>query len=173
MVPSLKYLYIQMGFFLIYLIIMPLSSVTFALSKDYQEKMFISADSSLYNYKTSMTIYEGHVKVDQGTSHLIADRLMTKNNSQHQIQEAIAYGFSELAHYWTLSKIDEPELHAKAKIIKLYPILSNLILEKNVVVTQGENSFQGELILYNSKDGTITVPPSVNGRAVLVYHPDK
>jgi lipopolysaccharide export system protein LptA len=155
------------------ILLLNLSLPALALSKDAQEKMFIRADATLYNYKTGITIYEGHVQVDQGSSHLTADRLMTKNNMRHQIQEAIAYGLKELAHYWTLSSLEDPELHAKAKIIKLYPILSNLVLEKNVVVTQGENSFQGELILYNSKDGTITVPASVNGRAVLVYHPDK
>jgi lipopolysaccharide export system protein LptA len=144
----------------------------FALHEDKKEKVYIVADSTIYNYKTGIRIFEGNVKVDQGTTHLTADRLVTKNNSDHNIQEAIAYGLGQLAHYWTLPKIGEPEIHAHAKVIKFYPIESNVVLEQSVVVTQGENNFQGELILYNGGDQTITVPASKNGRAVLVYNPD-
>lgn len=145
----------------------------FALPEDNKEKVYIVADSTIYNYKTGVNIFEGNVKVDQGTTHITADKLITKNNHQHKIQEAIAYGINTVAHYWTLQKIDEPEIHAYAKIIKFYPIESNVTLEQNVVVSQGKNNFQGELILYNRGDQTITVPASKNARAVLVYNPDE
>ena len=146
--------------------------LTFALSGDNTEKIYIVADSTLYNYKTGTNTFEGNVKVDQGTTHITADRLITKNNSQHKIQEAIAYGIQQPAHYWTLPKLNDPEMHAHAMIIKFYPIASNVTLEQKVTITQGENSFQGELILYNMQDQTITVPASKEGRAVLVYNPD-
>lgn len=145
----------------------------FALQGDNKVKVFIEADSYLFNYKNGVNMYEGHVKVDQGTTHITADRLITKNDNHHKIQEATAYGLQELAHYWTLPKIGEPEIHARAKIIKFYPIESNITLEQDVLVTQGENSFQGQLIHYNSNDQTIAVPASQNGRAVVVYDPDK
>lgn len=146
---------------------------TYALPTDKQQKVHIVADSTNYNYKTGVNVFEGHVKVDQGTTHITAQKLVTKNNSQHKIQEAIAYGLDGLAHYWTLAKIGEPNIHAKAKIIKFYPQQSNVTLERNVIVTQGENHFHGEIILYNREDQTITVPASPSGRAVLVYNPDK
>lgn len=149
------------------------SLFAFALPEDNKEKVYIVADSTIYNYKTGNNIFEGHVKVDQGTTHITADRLVTKNNKQRKIQEAIAYGLQDLAHYWTLPKAGDPEVHAHAKVIKFYPIESNITLEQNVTVTQGENSFQGELILYNRNDQTITVPAAQNGRAVLVYNPNK
>ena len=145
----------------------------FALDTDRNQKVNIVADSGVYNYKTGVNIYEGHVKVDQGTTHITADRLITKKNPQHKIQEAIAYGLEGKAHYWTLPNQQEPEIHAWAKIIKFYPIESNATLEQAVFVKQGENSFQGELINYNSKEQTISVPASKNARAVLVYNPDK
>jgi lipopolysaccharide export system protein LptA len=149
----------------------PLSSL--ALDSDRKEKVNVEADSVVYNYKTGVDVYEGHVKVKQGTSHITADKLITKSNNQHQIQEATAFGLQELAHYWTVPKIGDPEVHAEAKIIKFYPLESNVTLEQNVYATQGENSFQGELIHYNSKDQTITVPAAKNGRAVIVYNPEK
>ncbi len=154
-------------------ILASLPALIFALPEDKQARIFIVADSTIYNYKTGINTFTGNVKIDQGTTHITADKLVTKNNTQHKIQEAIAYGLNEPAHYWTLQKVGDPEIHAHAMIIKFFPIVSNVTLEKNVTITQGENSFQGQLILYNMQDQTITVPASQNGRAVLVYNPDK
>jgi lipopolysaccharide transport protein LptA len=69
--------------------------------------------------------------------------------------------------------LNEPEIHARARIIKYYPVESNVTLEQEVLVTQGENSFRGQLIHYNGNEQTITVPANKGGRAVLVYNPDK
>lgn len=152
------------------LIAYPLSCL--ALEEDSKATMYIVSDKSTYNYKNGTKIFEGHVKVDQGTTHLTADKLITKNNNDNKIKEAIAYGLQENAHYWTVPKLGDKEVNALAKIIKVYPIDSNVVLENDVVVTQGDNSFKGELIIYNRNDQTITVPESKQGRAVLVYNPD-
>ena len=150
-----------------------LAAPLFALPSDSLEKVYIKADASIYNYKTGYNIFEGNVKVDQGTTHITAQKLITKSNAKHKISEAIAYGNDGLAHYWTLTKQAEPEIHAYAKVIKFYPGESNVTLEKQVKITQGENSFHGELIHYNSIDQTIIVPASKEGRSVIVYNPDK
>ncbi len=147
--------------------------LAFALPEDNKAKVYITADSTTYNYKTGVKIFEGNVKVDQGSTHLTADRLITKDNEHHQLKEAIAYGLTNPAHYWTLPQIGDPEVHSHALIMKYYPLDSNVIFEQHVTVEQGENSFQGELILYNMKTQIVTVPASTKGRAVLVYNPDK
>jgi lipopolysaccharide export system protein LptA len=144
-----------------------------ALQQDSKEKIYIVANSTLYNYKTGNTTYEGNVKVDQGTTHITADRLTTKTNQEHKINEMIAYGIKGMAHYWTLPNPNNPETHANAKIIKFYPGSSTVFLQQNATVIQGENSFQGQLILYNRADQTVYVPASNTGRAVVVYNPDK
>lgn len=144
-----------------------------ALPEDAKERLTIIADSSNYNYKTGVNTFEGHVKVDQGTTHIVADRLITKSGPDHRIQEAIAYGLQQTAHYWTIPKLNDPEIHANGNIIMYYPIASNVIIKQRALVTQGENSFQGQIIHYNMKDQTILVPASENGRAVLVYNPDR
>lgn len=143
----------------------------YALDTDSKATVNIMADSGTYNFKTGVDVYEGHVKIDQGTTHIIADKLITKKNPQHKIEEATAFGTETLAHYWTQPKLGEPELHARAKIIKFYPIDANVTLEYDVHVSQGDNNFSGELIHYNSAEQTINVPASANGRAVLVYTP--
>lgn len=167
--PTLKFAH-TCKIAVIFFFTLPLYS--FALPNDNQQKVYITADSSIYNYKSGINIFEGHVVVNQGTTHITADKLITKTNALHKIQEATAYGFKDLAHYWTLPKLKEPELHAHAKIIRFFPINSNITLEQMVTVAQGENRFQGELVHYNSNNQTITVPAAENSRAVLVYNPD-
>ncbi|OGT41047.1 MAG: lipopolysaccharide transport periplasmic protein LptA [Gammaproteobacteria bacterium RIFCSPHIGHO2_12_FULL_37_34] len=154
-------------------ILLGFSLHAYALKIDRQTVVHIVADSSIYNYKSGVNLFEGHVKIDQGTTHITADKVVTKDNQSHKIKEAIAYGTKQLAHYWTLPKLNEPEIHAQAKIIKFYPIETNIVLEKNVILTQGENSFHGELIHYNKNNQTIIVPAAKNSRAVLIYNPNK
>lgn len=139
-----------------------------ALPNDGEQPMKIIADASLFNYKTGIDTYEGNVKVDQGTTHLLADKLVTEKNEHHKIISAIAYGTRHLAELTTLPSLDAKILHATSNIIKFYPSTSILILEDNVVVTQGENSFHGSLIIYNMKEQMVAAPASKNGRATIV-----
>jgi len=150
-----------------------LFSSSFALPKDRNEKIFIVADSSTFNYKTGVNVFEGHVKADQGSTHIIADKIITKSNTKHEIQEVIAIGETHLAQYSTLPKPDELMVKASSKIIRYYPMESNVIFENEVHVVQGENDFKGQKILYNMNEEIITVPPSTTGRAILIYNPDK
>lgn len=143
----------------------------FALDTDRKQKLNIIADSGTYNFKTGVDVYEGHVKIDQGTTHVTAEKLITKKNKKHKIFEAIAYGEKDLAHYWTLPKQGDKEIHAHAKTIKFYPLQMNVSLERSAHLTQGDDKFDGELIHYNSSEQTITLPVSTNGRARLVYTP--
>jgi len=159
--------------FISFLFLLAYSPFTYSLQKDNKEKIFITADSSIYNYKVGTNLFEGHVNAKQGTTHITGDKIITKSNNKHEIQEVIAYGDKELAHYWTIPKLGDKEIHAQAKIIKFFPLTSNVTLEQNVIITQGENNFHGELILYNMQEETITVPASAKGRAVLVYNPEK
>lgn len=155
------------------LFLLSFSLICHALPTDNKEKLNIISDASNYNYKTGTNEFTGHVIIDQGTTHLTADRVITKNNSQNKIKEAIAFGMQHPAHYWTIPKLGDPEMHAYAKIIKFYPIESNVSLEQNVTVKQGENRFHGELIHYNSSEQTISMPQMEKSHAVVVYNPDK
>lgn len=149
-----------------------LSFPAHSLPEDSKEMMHIKADTTIYNYKKGQNYFEGHVQIDQGTTHVTADRLTTRTNDKHKIQEAIAYGVSDLAHFWTTPKEGEQVVDAHARIIKFYPLTLNATLQGEVTVAQGENNFQGQLIHYNMNDQTIIVPETKNGRAVIVYNPD-
>lgn len=158
---------------LLNIIFLFISTLTFALSEDRERPFHIVADSSIFNYKTGIDTYEGNVKVDQGTSHLTADHLVTQKNKQHKMTSAIATGIKKLAEYTTVPKAGDPTLNAKARVIKFYPPASIVILEQDVVITQKENSFHGPLIIYNMKDQVVTAPASQHGRATIVIGPEQ
>lgn len=145
----------------------------YALPEDAQQKIHVVADSSLVNYKSGTNTYEGNVKMNQGSTQLTADRIMTKNNEKHRIDEINVYGLNQLAEYATLPKPGDEIFRAKAKTIKYYPLKGYVILEGNVIVTQGKNSFQGPLIIYNMKDQVFNAPASKSGRATIVIEPNQ
>jgi lipopolysaccharide export system protein LptA len=154
-----------------FLIIATLSANALALPSDTEQKMHIVADSTLFNYKTRYNVYDGNVSIEQGKTRVTADRVTTQSNSQHKIEEAIAYGTKSPAHYWTLPKEGDTLFHASAKIIKFYPLKSTVVLEDNVVLTQGDNSFRGSLIIYNIKDQTVSAPATPKGHATFIFEP--
>lgn len=151
---------------IILLTLAPLS--VFALPADSSQPLHVTADSSIFNYKTGMTVYEGNVLIDQGSTHIAADRLITKANAHHKIQRAVAYGLIKPAEYSTVPKPGEALFHASANVIKFFPPLFKIILEGGVIVFQGNNSFHGELIIYNTKDQTVSAPASKGSRTTLV-----
>lgn len=142
------------------------------LPEDIYKTMYVTSDSTTYNHKTGYATYLGHVHITQGSTRILADKLVTKSNARHHMQEAIAYGLKKPAHYWTLPKIGDTELHASAMIIKLFPSQSSVTLEQNAVLIQHDNHFQGQFIVYNRSDQTVFVPASQQGHAVVVYDPD-
>ena len=161
---------LNLAFLIIVLLLAP--TFAFALQDDQDKPFNIVADSSIFNYKTGIDTYEGNVKVDQGTSHLTADRLVTQKNKQHKMISAIAIGIHKLAEYSTVPKVGDPILIAKAKIITFYPPTATVVLEQDVLVTQKENSFHGPRIIYNIKDQVVTAPASKEGRATITIEPE-
>ena len=142
-----------------------------ALPSDTEQKMHITADSTLFDYKRGFNTYEGNVQIVQGKTRLTADKVTTQADSHHKIDEAIAYGTTRPAHYWTLPKEGDTLFHAEAKIIKFYPIKSTVVLEDTVTVTQGDNSFHGSIIIYNIKNQTVSAPATTKGRATIIIEP--
>ena len=148
-------------------------AIAFSLPTDTDRPFRIVANTSVFNYKTGLDIYEGDVKIDQGTTHLTADRLVTQKNKQHKITLATAFGIKKLAEYRTVPALGDSLLYAKARIIQFYPINALVVLEKEVSVTQKENSFHGSLIIYNIKDQVVTAPGSKDGHSTIVIEPEQ
>ena len=143
-----------------------------ALPTDQTQKMQITADETLLNYKNGIHHYRGNIHIDQGSTHLTADTLTTQNNKNHKMELAIAYGNPTTpAHYWTSPKAGDELFHAYADVIHFYPQKSLVELTGHVIVSQGKNSFHGNKLIYNIKEQTVLAPINTQGQSTIIIDP--
>src|SRR5688572_29571779 len=91
---------------------------TNSLPTDQQKLLELTAQEVQINQLAHRGYYYGNVQLDQGTSHLYAQRAVTYSDEHDQLILAIAYGTAKknsqqkLAHYWTQTALDKPIMHA-------------------------------------------------------------
>jgi lipopolysaccharide export system protein LptA len=149
----------------------------FALPSDEKEKLYISAASAQVNRTTGIGVYEGDVKIDRGTTHIIAEKLTTYNNKQNQFTKAVLAGKGDkLAEYNTVPELNKPVLTAKANIIEYYPQKHYVILMGNAIVTQGTNSITGPHLEYDTEKQIMVSKnndKATDNRTHIVIQPDE
>ncbi len=144
------------------------TTTSFSHPKDNEKPLRLTANSSTFNYKTGIDVYKGNVKVNQGTTDLSADKIVTTKDSSHKISSIIAYGHKRLAEFSTIPDDSKEVLNAKSKIIEFYPKESKIVLKENVLVTQAGNSIQGSHIIYNIEQQIVSAPHIKNSRATII-----
>jgi lipopolysaccharide export system protein LptA len=131
-----------------------------ALENDQKEQITIEADSVQLNHKLGINLYQGHVNMIQGSTHLTGDKVYVLNNSKKEITEIISIGNPDaLAHYETLLKENEKVFDAFALTIKYFPQKKITLLIEKALARQGNNTFQGPFISYNINTQSITSLP--------------
>jgi lipopolysaccharide export system protein LptA len=152
------------------LLCLTLPITCWGLPSDRDKPAYIEADQVQYQQKTGITLYVGHVKVDQGTSHLLADTLTVyKDLHSSKIQKMIATG--NLAQYSTLPKVDGKMMNASAKTIQYDPVHNLVLLLGDALITQEGNLFRGQHIEYDLTKQTVISAPSPNSKTVIVIQP--
>lgn len=149
------------------LILLPFSS--WGLSSDEKKPAHFEADDVNLNHKTGLTVFTGHVKVDQGTTHLIADKLTVYKGPEGKVTKVIAVG--QLARYTTLPDKQKKVMDAFAKTIEYYPKEKKAVLLGQGTITQGSNTFKGEHIIYDLAQQTVTSLPTAGSKSVLILQP--
>lgn len=153
---------------LIISILFPIASQ--ALDSDHTQPMYLMADTAQLNQQTNAGIYQGNVRLDQGTTHLTADYATTLTDQDNTLITATAQGNDhERAHYWTLTDPDKPELHARAERIEYQAAENKIYLIGNAEVIQGEDSYFAPLIEYDTVADEVISPPHEEGRTVIIY----
>ena len=146
----------------------------FALATDNQQPMIIQSDSANINQGTGVNIFNGHVRVIQGTTHLNASHATTYTDKNNKLNEAIALGNKTTqAHYWTLTDPNKPEMHAYADTIKMFPQKNLIYLIGSAKVTQGKDVYQAPQIEYNTLLKHVVSKASKQGRTTIILHPKK
>lgn len=140
-----------------------------ALESDSKQKVYIESDSATLNRQQQTSVFIGNVKIDQGSTHIRADKLTLYFDDHEKIKRAVAEG--NLAHYQTQPEAGKPVFHARAQSIE-YNLASKVIeLKGNATAEQGENRFKGPHILYNMQSQTILSAKKAGGRTTIVLDP--
>ena len=147
-------------------------SISHALPSDRTALIHLTANSISLDQHHHHGLYQGEVTLDQGSSHLRADKVITENNEKNQLTKAIAYGNKQAqAHVWTLTSEDKPEIHAYADQLTYDPALHQITLIGHATVTQGSHSFSAPFIKYNTITEHITTQQDGAMRTTIIIDP--
>lgn len=150
-----------------------LSYGAYALENDSQEPVTIQADSAKINNKAKQGVYEGHVRIDQGTTHITASFATTLLGEDNKLLEATASGDTqEQVHYWTLSNVEEPVMHAYADFMEYKAEENKIYLVGHAVVSQGADSYAAPHIEYDITHEQVISRASDDGRTTIIIHPN-
>jgi lipopolysaccharide export system protein LptA len=138
-------------------------------NSDNQQIIDVQADSLEFNNETRVGIYQGHIKLTQGSRVLTADHAMSYFNQEGKIVKIIASGHPAVYHALVFHK--HPKLIASGNTIYYYPLTDYLEAIGDAQIIQGQNHFQGPQINYDFKKKTITSPLSKEGHTQITLAP--
>lgn len=160
--------------FSLYLFLILLACSVHALPSDKEQVMHVMADSADLNQLEHKGTYIGNVELTQGTTNLHATKAITKGNEKNQLIEAIAIGTKkQQAHYWAITDVKKPPLHAYADAIHYYPLRHLIELIGNARVEQGSDSFTAAKISYDTIKQHVLSEGDKTQRITIIYHPEK
>jgi len=156
---------------IVLILILLLPAWALAASSDSDQTAYVVADNTTLNYKTHTGIYRGHVKMTQGTTTILADRVVTYANKHNKLIKAIATG--NLASYSTLPDNSQLLFTAAGQTINYYPIKGTVELIGQAKATQGNDSLAGPHITYDIKKQTVVSLLEKAGHTTIVIQPDQ
>ncbi len=143
--------------------------LAYANNADTQQIINVDADTLQFNNETQIGIYQGHIKLTQGTRVLTADYATSYSNKEGQIVKIIAIGHP--ACYRALVFHKQPKLIATGNTIYYYPLKDWLKAVGDAQIIQGQNHFQGPQINYDFKKKTVSSPLSTKGHTQILLAP--
>jgi len=128
-------------------------SSAFALESDRDKPVHINADKVSIDEKTGISNYSGNVIIEQGSMKLTGDKV-TVFQPDGKLDKIVVLG--NPAQFKQLSDKNNQEIRATAKILQYHTINEKLILKGNASLKQGQNSFSGHVIEYDTRNSTVT-----------------
>lgn len=156
----------------IFIFLMLSAGTAYALRTDSDLPMSVTSDKLDFNNKTGITIFTGNVKMDQGTTHLKADKVTVYKQQDGEIEKIVAIG--KPAHYSTLPEIGKEVMDAFGKSIEYYPQKKQAVILGDGSIQQGQSVFTAQHIVYDlAKDTLTSIPTKSGGPAKLILQPSK
>jgi len=150
------------------LLLTPLA--TWGLDSDRNQPIHIEADRATLSEKGNKSIYEGNVRLRQGTLQLQGDQ-MTVLLTNNQVDKIILTGKPATLR----QKQDNTDQHAEAGKIEYSASDERVVLLGNARVWQnGEEEFRSERIVFNLNDSTVNAGgTTTSDRVHITLQPKK
>lgn len=132
-----------------------------ALESDRDQPAIIDADTVDIDFNAGIRIYEGNVKLRQGTIRLDADRLEVRFKDD-ALESAIAVGSP--AEFRQRPEGKDHDVVGVALNIHLDEVNDEITLTDEAVVTQGRDSIAGKTIVYNMATEKVQVRSGGTGQ---------
>jgi lipopolysaccharide export system protein LptA len=116
-----------------------------ALPDDSQQPIHITADQALRNEKEGITIYNGHVELEQGSLHITADKI-TIYSIEEEADKIIAKGKPALLRQQP--ELEKGLIQARANVIEYYKKEARVHLKQDARIEQDGSLVTGETIDY-------------------------
>ena len=141
-----------------------------ARSDDRDKPIRINADTAELNDKTGISIYTGDVVITQGTAKLTGD-VVTIHAPNNEVEKIIADG--NLATYQETT--DEGKVvYSEAEQIVYYQASEKIEMFRRVKITQEENVFRGQYVIYYVDTEIIEAGRPQSGERVdITIQPEK
>lgn len=133
-----------------------------ALEGDEEQPLYIEADAAELDDRQSMSLYIGNVEVQQGSMQIYADEVMVHHAANRQPRKIIALG--KPVRYRQLLDDDPEEVRGRALRMEYEAERDEITLIDEAVLTQGEDRFASDRIVYNRQTERVVAGSSAQGR---------
>lgn len=141
----------RLGGILLLLSLLPLTA--WGLDADRDQPINIEADQASLNDKTGVSVYEGNVKLQQGTL-IFTGNKMTVQLTDKKLDTIVLTGTP--ATYVQRPEGKDVDQHAEAERIEYYAIDERVILLRNARIWEsGDEEFRSDRIVFNLKTDTV------------------
>jgi lipopolysaccharide export system protein LptA len=133
-----------------------------ALPDDQRQPIQIEADAVEIDDGRQMSIYSGNVQVRQGSMRLWADRVTISHKQSRQPSRIVAVGSP--ARYRQLIERGGAEVKARAERMEYNADSEELLLVGDAHLSQGQDSFASDRILYDRSRAVVKGGASAQGK---------
>jgi len=133
-----------------------------ALDSDQEQPLYVEADAAELDDKQSFSLYIGNVEVEQGSMRIFADEVLVHHRPNRQPQKIIAIG--NPVRYRQALDDDPDEVKGHSLRMEYEADRDEITLIDEAELTQGEDRFASDRIVYNRITERVTAGTSAQGR---------
>ena len=148
------------------------SMLSFALPDDRDQPIEIEADAAKQDQNKGITTYTGNVKMDQGSIHITADKVVIYS-SEKKVNRIIATGSP--AHFQQRPALNKEVIIARGNNLKYEVVKDKLTITENAQVEQDGSIVTGDIINYDIHLALVEAGrrESTNSRVKMILQPQK